>query len=128
MAKPKRKIAKGEKSRPGAPRTNVVERLKRQLASAKARIATQDKEIYSLKHPGLPETPAWVVEPLTKREWEVLRLFVKHPNDQEIARKLAISPSTVRTHLVSIERKLGVDSRNEILIYAQAHGPLPSPP
>ncbi|MBC7852318.1 MAG: response regulator transcription factor [Pirellulaceae bacterium] len=125
MAKAKRKVTKTRKRRPSAARTTVVERLKKKLASAKKRITTLSQEVDSLKHPSPRKTAAWVIQLLTPRQWQVLRLFVDHPNDKEIARMLKITPATVRTHLVSIERKLGVDSRNEILNYAHAHGPLP---
>jgi LuxR family maltose regulon positive regulatory protein len=52
-----------------------------------------------------------LVEPLTERELEVLRLFKSELSGPEIARELMIGLSTVRTHTKSIYSKLGVNSR-----------------
>lgn len=48
---------------------------------------------------------------LTCRELEVLRLVAAGLTNQQIARRLAISASTVSTHLERIHRKLDVTSR-----------------
>jgi LuxR family maltose regulon positive regulatory protein len=52
-----------------------------------------------------------LVEPLTERELEVLRLFKTELSGPEIARELVIGLSTVRTHTKSIYSKLNVNSR-----------------
>ncbi len=52
---------------------------------------------------------------LTKREAEVLRLFVRGRSTSRIAEDLYISSGTVATHLRSVYRKLGVHSRQEVL-------------
>ena len=51
------------------------------------------------------------VECLTGRELEVLHLVADGLTNREIARRLFISPSTVRTHLEHVFEKLGVRSR-----------------
>ncbi|HZC42140.1 MAG TPA: response regulator transcription factor, partial [Streptosporangiaceae bacterium] len=48
---------------------------------------------------------------LTSREWEVLELLAEGRSTAEIARRLVLSPSTVRVHLVSVVRKLNVADR-----------------
>ncbi len=50
---------------------------------------------------------------LTDRERDVLRCMVAGSNNQEIADQLVISLGTVKFHVSSIFRKLGVDSRVE---------------
>jgi len=55
----------------------------------------------------LPEGPAR----LTGREWDVLELMRKGATTAEISRRLFVSPTTVRSHVSSILRKLGVPSR-----------------
>jgi len=52
-------------------------------------------------------------DPLTNREREVLRLMVDGLNNPEIAQKLTVSRSTVKTHVSNILSKLGVSSRLE---------------
>jgi LuxR family maltose regulon positive regulatory protein len=61
----------------------------------------------------LPTSPALrpLVEPLSERELEVLRLFGTELSGPEIARELVVALSTVRTHTKSIYRKLGVNNR-----------------
>jgi DNA-binding CsgD family transcriptional regulator len=48
---------------------------------------------------------------LTKRQHELLALVARGHSNIEIARALALSPTTVRTHLEHIFRQLGVSSR-----------------
>ncbi len=61
----------------------------------------------------LPKTPTSqpLVEPLSQRELEVLRLFKTDLSGPEIARELVVALSTVRTHTKSIYSKLNVNSR-----------------
>jgi two-component system, NarL family, response regulator LiaR len=54
-----------------------------------------------------------VHSPLTNREWEVLGLMAEQRSNPEIAATLFVSPATVRSHIKSILRKLGVRSRGE---------------
>jgi DNA-binding NarL/FixJ family response regulator len=51
------------------------------------------------------------IDRLTRREREVLTLLAEGHDDAEIARRLVISPETVRTHVQRILRKLEVHSR-----------------
>ena len=52
-----------------------------------------------------------LVEPLSQRELDVLRLFKTELSGPEIARELVIALSTVRTHTKSIYSKLNVKNR-----------------
>ncbi len=52
-----------------------------------------------------------MVEPLSQRELEVLRMFKTDLSGPEIARELVIALSTVRTHTKSIYTKLNVNNR-----------------
>jgi LuxR family maltose regulon positive regulatory protein len=52
-----------------------------------------------------------LVEPLSKRELEVLRLLGTELNGPEIARELGVALTTMRTHTQNIYGKLGVNNR-----------------
>jgi DNA-binding NarL/FixJ family response regulator len=52
---------------------------------------------------------------LTSREWQVLELLRQGLSTSEIARRLVLSPVTVRTHVNSILRKLRVRDRKELM-------------
>src|SRR5215213_6105819 len=56
---------------------------------------------------------------LTGRELDVLRLLVGELSTSQIAQNLYVSPSTVRTHVKSIYRKLGVSSRKDAVLEAR---------
>ena len=61
----------------------------------------------------IPASPASqpLIEPLSQRELEVLRLFKTELSGPEIANQLVIALSTVRTHTKSIYNKLNVTDR-----------------
>jgi DNA-binding NarL/FixJ family response regulator len=48
---------------------------------------------------------------LTGREWDVLELMRKGASTNEISERLFVSPTTVRTHVSAILKKLGVPTR-----------------
>lgn len=52
---------------------------------------------------------------LTNRESEVLDLLCQRAGTAEIAERLFLSPVTVRRHISTIARKLGVSSREELV-------------
>jgi DNA-binding NarL/FixJ family response regulator len=52
---------------------------------------------------------------LTAREWEVVELLLRAATTSEIALELGVAPVTVRRHLGSVERKLGVATRAEVV-------------
>jgi two-component system response regulator NreC len=59
---------------------------------------------------------------LTPREVEVLRLIAFGHTSVEIARKLHLSPRTVETHRAHIHRKLGLQTRAELVRFALRRG------
>jgi DNA-binding NarL/FixJ family response regulator len=59
---------------------------------------------------------------LSAREGEVLALLVEGLPNKLIARRLEISEKTVKTHLTSIFRALGVTDRTQAALWAERHG------
>ncbi len=74
-------------------------------------------------HEGLAFT-----EPLTLKETEVLGYLSELYSTEEIADSMFVSVNTVRTHIRSVLRKLGVSRRNAAVRRARQLGVLPWPP
>ncbi len=71
---------------------------------------------------GKPPGAQAVVEGLTQRELEVLRLAAKGHTNRAIGRELGISDRTVQGHLANIFGKLGVSTRTEAVLLAVKQG------
>jgi DNA-binding NarL/FixJ family response regulator len=91
-----RGVAQGEAALSGA----VARRLLEQVREAGGRSS------------GVPDS---IAATLSARELEVLLLLDDHLGTDEIAKRLFISEHTVRSHVKSLLRKLGVSSRREAL-------------
>lgn len=59
---------------------------------------------------------------LTEREFDVLRLLDTGASNREIAKTLFVTEATVKTHLVHLFDKLGVDSRSRAVAVARDTG------
>ena len=62
------------------------------------------------------------VQALSNREMQVLSCVTQGMSNKEIARNLGISQQTVKNHVTSILRKLGVEDRTQAALYALRHG------
>jgi len=60
-----------------------------------------------------------MLEPLTERELEVLRLIAEGLKYEEIAGRLFISLNTVRTYVKAIYGKLSVNNRTQAIACAR---------
>jgi DNA-binding CsgD family transcriptional regulator/tetratricopeptide (TPR) repeat protein len=63
-----------------------------------------------------------LIEPLTERELEVLRLVSSGLSNQEIADRLFVGVGTVKKHITHIYGKLAVSNRTQALLRAQEDG------
>ena len=68
-----------------------------------------------------------LIEPLTDREQEVLRLLATGLSNRNIANLLFIAESTVKTHVEHIIGKLGVSDRVQAAVWAARQGLGPGP-
>lgn len=84
-------------------------------------LSTQDL-IRSLRVVGESVQAADLIEPLTKREEEVLKLVATGLSNREIAGVLFISEGTVKTHVEHIIGKLGVSDRVQAAVWAARQG------
>ena len=105
-----RLIIKKQSPQDAHPLCGYVERL---LAAFPQPCATNPKsKIQNLKHLHLAQVQvSEIVEPLSERELEVLRLLGTELSGPEIARELIVSLNTLRTHTKNIFNKLGVNNR-----------------
>ena len=71
------------------------------------------------EHEHRPDRPPALVEPLSDRELDVLRLLGTDLDGPDIARALSVSLNTMRTHTKNIYAKLGVTSRRAAVRQAQ---------
>ena len=94
-----------------------ADELVRAIRSAHAGRATLSPEAaQALVHAASqPPTPG---NDLTEREREVLALIIEGLNNTQIAGKLTVSSSTVKSHVSNILSKLGVASRTEAVTLA----------
>ena len=72
-------------------------------------------------HPS-PFIPPPLVEPLSARELEILRLIADGLTNQEIADRLVLSLPTVKWHTGNLYGKLGVNSRTQAAARARELG------
>lgn len=63
-----------------------------------------------------------IVEVLSRRETEVVKMVAAGLRNKEIATRLSIGEGTVKTHLHTIYEKLGVHGRVELTMYALERG------
>jgi len=63
-----------------------------------------------------------IVEPLTPREIDVLKLIVQGYTNRQIGEELTISVRTVEGHRANLSGKLGLRNRVELVRYAREHG------
>jgi NarL family two-component system response regulator LiaR len=97
-----------------------AEELARAIREAHAGQGTLSSEITQglIRAAARPPVPGY---DLTERERAVLVLLVAGLNNTEIAEKLIVSPSTIKSHVSHILAKLDVASRTEAVALAVRH-------
>jgi DNA-binding NarL/FixJ family response regulator len=65
---------------------------------------------------------------LTDREVDVLKAITRGVSNKEVARTLFVSQATVKTHLINVYGKIGVNTRAGATLFAFEHDLIDSPP
>jgi DNA-binding NarL/FixJ family response regulator len=76
---------------------------------------------FAARRPAPAREPAELAR-LTPREREVLDLVIRGRSNDEIARDLVVSHSTVKTHVTHVLDKLGLRDRVHAVVYGYEHG------
>ncbi len=97
-----------------------ADELARAIRAAHAGRATLSPEAAQVLVHAASQPPA-PGHDLTERERAVLALMGEGLNNTEIAEKLVVSPSTIKSHVSNILAKLGVASRTEAVALAVRH-------
>jgi predicted ATPase/DNA-binding CsgD family transcriptional regulator len=71
---------------------------------------------------GSDKSADFYLEPLTRREQEILLLLVEHLSNNEIAQKLTLAPSSIKWYTKQIFAKLGINSRQQVADRARELG------
>ena len=118
-----------------APYESAVSRAKQALGSEEfgaawaegAKLSLDEAIAYAARGRGERRRPSTGWASLTPSELEVVRLVGEHLSNPEIAARLFVSRATVKTHLVHIFAKLGIDSRSELVAEGIRRGIHPQP-
>lgn len=87
----------------------------------RVRYAPQSGALLSVAETGAAPVPSpELATDLTRREQELLALIAEGLTDKDIARRLNLSPSTVRTYNSALYQKLGVTSRTQAIRIAKS--------
>ncbi|MGA9397616.1 MAG: response regulator transcription factor [Anaerolineaceae bacterium] len=94
-----------------------ADELARAIRAARAGHTTLSPEVAQTLVQNANQPPAPGLD-LTEREREVLILMIEGLNNTQIAGRLSVSPSTIKSHVSNILSKLGVASRTEAVTLA----------
>jgi LuxR family maltose regulon positive regulatory protein len=102
----------------GAPMARL---LRRMLTRSSASVYIR-RLLVALGEPVKVETPiiSKLIDPLSQRELEVLRLIIDGATNKEIANELVLTVNTVKRHISNIFRKLDVSNRAQAIAQARA--------
>jgi len=103
------------------------------LSKPKIETVVVEKEVYITRNESLPVQQAGFVRntslisqlELSKRELEILSLLAQGHSNQEIAAKLFVSVSTVKTHIQNLFEKLDVKRRIQAIEKARSLNLIP---
>jgi len=104
------------------PRDKLIEAIRDTAAGKTPVDPSVAGRLFSQVSQNAPLPSTGLVEELSDRELEVLRLLAHGMTNADIAAKLFLSEGTVRNYVSSILSKLGVEDRTQAAVFALRHG------
>jgi len=86
------------------------------------------KVVEEMRRDRRPGASPALVEPLTRREEEILRLLARGHSNKQISEQLFLSEGTVKNYISRIYAKLGARDRTQAALWAVEHKLLREPP
>ena len=80
------------------------------------------EKLAGLRRVSRPSQPFVELDELTNRERDILGLLCQGQTDDEMSKVLGLSPNTIRNHVSSLFRKIGVKRRAAAIIWARERG------
>jgi len=99
--------------------------LRDRIRRTEARIAELQEQLRhyeNLQKERIAQANRTLPGPLTRREVEVLQRLAEGATNKSIAAMLNISEHTVKSHVIHIFNKIGVNDRTQASVWAAAHG------
>ena len=100
-------------------------RLRRKISQKEAHIQTLQSQLSDFekrRRADIASANAELPAPLTRREIQVLRCIANGSTNKEISRELNISQHTVKSHVIHIFNKIGVNDRAQASVWGAIHG------
>ena len=95
------------------------EKLERILSAYRLEAPSEVDRSVNPVHQIRQSSKTMLIEPLTRRESEVLMHLAADRTNREISEIIVVSPDTVKKHTIAIYQKLGVHSRGEAVATAR---------
>ncbi len=101
---------------------DTMQRAIRAVAHGESLLGSTIAQKVMRQFSALPDKQTALVDDLTPREVEVLKLIAEGLSNKEIAQELTISEKTVKNHINNIFSKLHVYDRSQAMLYAIRQG------
>jgi DNA-binding CsgD family transcriptional regulator len=104
------------------PGTNLAEAIEAVVADTSWFTQALIDKLKAWRQSAPPRIEPSDLHSLTHREREILDLICRGRGDDEMSRALNLSRNTVRNHVASLYRKIGVNRRSAAIIWARERG------
>jgi DNA-binding NarL/FixJ family response regulator len=104
-----------------SPRTEIPLFKKALTAVSEGKLWIDNGSARTLLHDAGNISQKGKISHITSREQEIIQCICRGLSNSEIARRLTLSPHTVKTHLNAIFKKLNVTSRTKLMALATHH-------